>query len=148
MAKAIDDALAKVADATAEAVETLRRKKLPVFPVVKSMMPNIFVFDVSCLATHPNWFVLTYNGPSNALTATNRAWVRTTWPFLRASAPAGYQLDEYPFASTDKGGPAGPAMGCMVPALENSTQGGLLRAFYGLVLRWKRDPFLVVPVPV
>lgn len=39
-------------------------------------------------------------------------------------APPGYQLDEYPYASTAQGGMAGPAEGKPVPARENSVQVG------------------------
>jgi hypothetical protein len=70
-----------------------------------------------------------------------------------ATAPAGYELDEFPFASTQQGG-AGllgglPAIGKPVPWLQNRVQGGLLGAF----TRWELKgvagaPFLVVPIPL
>ncbi|CAB4000889.1 Hypothetical predicted protein [Paramuricea clavata] len=40
----------------------------------------------------------------------------------------GYNCDEYPFASSKEGGKGAEIM--LVPAVENSQQGGLLGGFY------------------
>ena len=47
--------------------------KLPMFPIVESVMPAIYAFDVSVLKRYPQWFLLNYNGPNNPLTIQHRA---------------------------------------------------------------------------
>jgi hypothetical protein len=141
-------ALAEAAQATGQAIDALRRLKLPMFPVIKRVMPDIYAFDVQCLSGRPDWHILVYNGPKSTLTDRNRAYVEKTWGYLRAIAPADYQLDEFPFASTAQGGLAGPAQGRMVPGHQNAVQGALLGVFYRYSLKSKPLPFLVVPVPI
>jgi|GEM_PF-5865531 len=104
-------------------------------------------FHFPALQERPDWYVLDYNGPYSSLTVDNRATVGAHYAYLRPLAPAGYHLDEYPFASTAEGGwPS--AMGKMVPPLENLAQGGYLSAFYRFQLKGLPLPFLVVPVPI
>ena len=122
--------------------------ELPKFYVVESLTPAIFEFDVRELALRPDWFVLVYNGPYSDLTYDNRAWVNTTYGHKRIGAQPGYQLDEFPFASTEQGGPHGPAQAEMVPGIQNPAQGGYLSVFYRYQLEGAPEPFLVVPVPI
>jgi len=118
----------------------------PVFPVLQSIMPHIFQFTVDCLFTGKP-ALLTYNGPGDPQTKINRDWVNSQYSFLRATAPIGWTLDEYPFASTRQGGYPF-AVGCMVPGIENLIQGGLLGVFYSFVIMPLPRPFWVVPVPI
>ena len=119
------------------------------FFVVKSAMPHIYAFNVSELSRNPLWHLLTYNGPGSPITKANRSYVVARYGHLRVGAPAGYTLDEFPFASTAQGGRSGPAQARMVPALENSVQGGFLSAFYRFsALKGSKGNFLVVPVPL
>ena len=109
-------------------------------------MPDIYAFNVSALTSNPHWFVLRYIGRGNPQFARNRAAVNRAWGYLRAAAPAGYQLDEFPYARTFRGGVG--AWGHMVPVWENSLQGGYFGAFTRYSLRGRPVPFLVVPVPI
>jgi hypothetical protein len=109
-------------------------------------MPEIYRFNVSALNANPRWYVLNYSGPNSPQADKNRTAVEARWGSKRAGAPAGYQLDEFPYASTDEGGRG--AWGEMVPASENSLQGGLLGAFYWLLRKNNQKTFLVVPVPI
>jgi hypothetical protein len=72
--------------------------------------------------------------------------VKELYGQLMDGEPRGYQLDEYPYASTEQGG--FEALAAPVFWIENSFQGTTLGAFYGsLVVRRKRW-FLVLPIPV
>ena len=142
--RAIEQAMsAAIATTTAAALSKLR-----MFPIYKGIMPDIYNFDVACLNTHPQWYVLSYNGPYSQRTRDNRAWVNLNFASLRIGHPFPEVLDEFPFASTAQGGQYGPAKGCMVPWLENCVQGGLLGAFYRWTLESKPNDFLVVPIPL
>ena len=102
---------------------------------------------VRALSSNPTWFLLNYNGPNDLQTDRNREIVRQKWGYLMTTAPAGSQLDEYPYASTRQGGRN--ALGAPVPAWQNRLQGGLLSALYRYSLKsTKGRPFLVVPVPL
>ena len=149
VAAAISAAIASAAAGAAEAADALRRLKLPTFFVVRSWTPQIYDFDVQCLASNPAWFLLNYNGPYSPQTAANRVYVNQMWGNLRAGALAGYELDEFPFASTAEGGAAPPgASARMVPRWENRAQGGYLKTFYARELNQLPAPFLVVPLPL
>ncbi|WP_269540004.1 tandem-95 repeat protein [Cerasicoccus fimbriatus] len=139
-------AIRDVAKKIGETVKKVLR--MPKFFVIKSIMPQIYSFNVGALATNPSWHVLRYNGIRSPRTKSNRRWIMRTYRHLRAAAPKGYQLDEFPFASTHRGGPFGPALGRMVQASDNRKQGGYLGAFYLLRLKGKSQPFLVVPVGI
>ncbi len=141
VAKAIDDVAAKLDIA----VQDLQKFK--VFPIIRRFGPNIYAFDTWALAKNPSWYELTYNGPYSPKTIDNRAAVYANYRWQMATAPAGYQLDEFPYASTVQGGPG--AYGEPVPALQNLVQGGLLSAFYRYAL--ESEPlanFIVVPIPL
>ena len=139
--KAIDDVAAKL-DIAVQDVQ-----KLKVFPIIRRLMPDIYAFDTFALEKNPSWYMLTYNGPGNPLTARNRAAVRKNWGYQMATAQPGDQLDEFPYASTFQGG-AG-AYGRPVPGLQNALQGGLLGAFYRFALESVPDTsFIVVPIPL
>lgn len=142
------DAAVQAARATGRQLARLLRQ-VKIFPIIRSLGPTIFAFDSFALALSPVWFVLNYNGPLSPATVANRAIVNATWGFLRLTAPLvpPHQLDEFPYASTWQGGFG--ALGMMVPAAENRTQGGMLGAFYRLALRnVPGSVFLVVPVPI
>lgn len=142
VAKAIDEA----AKALKKTVRELQKFKF--FPVIKSLTPAIFAFNVAALATHPYWFMLEYNGAGNYLTDYNRLWVASRYGYMMITAPPGYQLDEFPYACTAQGGPGGPALACPVPAWENALQGGYLGAFTRWTLKGITQPFIVVPIPI
>lgn len=143
-AKAIDAVYESAASAIKDLADKISR--LPIFFVIESTMPHIYAFDVAALASNPSWFVLNYNGPYSMTTAANRVIVRAKYSWMRAIAPTGSQLDEFPFASTAEGGVG--ALAAMVPWLENSAQGGYLSVFYQYQMRGIPGPFLVVPVPI
>jgi hypothetical protein len=138
--KAIDD----VAEALKKTVKELQKYKF--FPVIKSLTPKIFAFDVAALATHPWWLMLEYNGAGSPVTLRNRARIAGTYAWMRTTAPLGYQLDEFPYACTVQGGYG--AMASMVPAWENALQGGLLGAFTRWSLKGTPQAFIVVPIPL
>jgi len=109
--------------------------------------PDGMPVPVAVSAANPRWYRLNYVGVTGTLIANrNRAYVQRVWG--RTPAPRGQQLDEFPYARTLEGGPAGPALGMYVPWLENSVQGGLFGAFTRYSLRGVPSPFLVVPVPL
>lgn len=124
--------------------------KYPIFPIIKSAGPTIFALDVAALAANPSWFVWTYNGPLSPGDCGDRAAVMDPPRLEDGDGASGYQLDEFPYASTAQGGLGPPpAWGAPVPALENLVQGGLLSAFYRYSLKGAPNtPFLVVPVPL
>jgi hypothetical protein len=132
------------AQAAARAVtRALRIRLIPIFPVFQALWPDIYRLDATYIAAFPHRQLLTYNP---AVATTNRAWVQTN--FGLSTAPLGQSLDEYPFASTNEGGPFGPAVGAYVRAWENWSQGGTLAAFYRVVLRRiTGSPFIVLPIP-
>ncbi|MFT3787917.1 MAG: hypothetical protein QM770_17395 [Tepidisphaeraceae bacterium] len=157
------DLLARYKDQAADALkkawqeaETYARKaideikKLPIHFVFESATPKIYAFTVASLAARPDWVLLNYNGPGNPLTAQNRAWVNTKYAALRtAPRPIGCNsLDEFPYASTTKGGRFGPAVARMVPIAEQWIQGGTLSWATRNADRLPGKPFLVVPVPL
>lgn len=143
--RAISDAVSRAVSAGRGATSTLSR--LPIFPVLKGLTPRIYDFDLYALSTNPYWFVLNYNGPNSRRTDDNRARVKAAWGRLMAAAPAGYELDEYPFASTLQGGTG--ALGRPVPGGEQRIQSFMLSSFYGVILKAKpRAKFLVVPIPI
>ena len=142
---AINNAMRNAVKAIGRSLRQL--KKLRPFPVIRSRTPKIYSFNVAALATNPTWFVLTYLGAGNPARAINRGAVWARWSYLMATAPPGYQLDEFPYACTVEGGMP-LALGMPVPAAENSRQGGDLGAFCRWVLRGRRSQFLVVPVPI
>ena len=111
-------------------------------------MPDIYAFNVRELISRPDWYLLKYNGPRSQQTIDNRLWVRRQFATMRAAASPGFQLDEFPFASTEQGGQRGPAKASLVEAKENRIQGGYLSVFYRWQLRGQPVPFLVVPVAV
>jgi len=140
--KAIDDVARKLK----KTVKELQKFKM--FPIIKRLTPKIFDFDVAALTTHPRWFMLNYNGAGSYLTGTNRAWVAGRYGYMRATAPPGYQLDEFPYACTRQGGPGGPALARPVPAWENILQGAYLGAFTRWTLKGRPQPFIVVPISI
>jgi RHS repeat-associated protein len=143
--KAIDDA----AKSLKKTVKELQKFKF--FPVIKRFVPDIFYFTVEALTTHPWWFMLTYNGAGNPQTVKNRLWVRARYEWMMAMAPPGYQLDEFPYACTQQGGPGisgGSALAKPVPGWQNLLQGGFLGAFARWTLKGKPQPFIVVPIPL
>jgi YD repeat-containing protein len=143
--QAIQGAISDAIDAGVATAEEL--SELPIFPVIKSLGPHVYAFDVAALAANPLWYVLNYLGPNSLQTARNRAIVTGAYGALMASAPPGYQLDEFPYASTQQGGVG--AIGSPVPALENAIQGGLLSALYRYSLKGiPGAPFLVVPINI
>jgi hypothetical protein len=121
-------------------------------PIIRSMGPAIYAWDAAALATHPQWWVLTYNGPWSPTTVLNRSAVWGAYGWIMKTAPFGSSLDEFPYASTAEGGmtsPTGPAVAAPVPWLQNAVQGGLLSAFYRFSLKGTPlTPFLVVPIPL
>jgi hypothetical protein len=140
------EAINAVAKALKVTIEQLSRWKL--FPIIESLTPNIYAFNVRQLARRPDWFVLYYNGVGNPQTRTNHEYIRITYKHLRATAPIGYHVDEFPYACTAQGGAFGPAQAELVPAGENLRQGGLLGAFTRYTLQGRAQPFVVVPVPL
>jgi hypothetical protein len=110
--------------------------------------PHIYRFNTSALATNPAWHVLTYNGVGSLTTPRNRVDVLIRWGHLRRDwhRRRGWQLDEFPYASTAEGGQF--ALGKMVPGLQNSFQGAYLSAFYAIGMKGVRGPFIVAPVPL
>lgn len=86
-------------------------------------------------------------GPGNPCTDGNRAAVYANWGYQMATARPGDQLDEFPYASTEQGGPGD--YGWPVPGLQNAVQGGLLGAFYRFALESvPGTSFIVVPIPL
>jgi hypothetical protein len=142
VAKAVEDALSKASKALGKPIKKLRPLKK--FFLFKTPMPNIYAFTVSCLTTRPDWFVLNYHANKKWATQ-NRNWVR--WHYRHLKKPH-YSIDEFPYASTAQGGPAGPARATLVPQRENWIQGGYLWGFYRVRLKKKPQPFLVVPLPI
>lgn len=105
-----------------------RRKKIPKFFVIESRTPEIYAFDTRVLSGRRDFHLLNYFGVKGgrAHRAKNNAWLNRHFGYKRQGAPKGYQLDEFPYASTLEGGSAGPAEGEMVDATENRRQGAIL----------------------
>ncbi len=143
-AQAVAKAIKDVAEKIGKKVKDLSKMKL--FPIIKRFTPDIFKFDVWALSSHPQWFMLTYNGAGDPQTGLNRAYITGTYGWMMAAAPPGYQLDEFPYACTRQGGPG--AWARPVPAWENALQGGLLGAFTRWTLKGTPQPFIVVPIPL
>ena len=141
--KAIQDAIRQAVAAGAATGSVL--SQLPIFPIFKSLGPDIYALDTTVLTVNPMFHFLVYNGPNSPRTVQNRTIVFAR--FGVTPAPAKMQLDEFPYASTQQGGVNSLAR--YVPTRQNSIQGGLLRAFYTFSLRRRPlAPFLVVPVPL
>ncbi|MGE5609729.1 MAG: putative Ig domain-containing protein [Bacillota bacterium] len=129
---------------------TNQLRNLKIYPVIRSMGPDVYANDVAALASNPAWYTLKYNGPGNPVTAKKRAAAVRAYT---GPAPKWYEsLDEFPYASTAQGGAGSRVMA--VPAAQNAVQGGLLSAFYRLSLMSPTlNPsgnmnFLVVPIPL
>jgi hypothetical protein len=137
----------KAINATAAKLGMNMRRMLrtPKFYVFKSRTPSIYNFNCSALSSNRSWHTLVYLGIGNPLRHLNRAIVNKNHGHKRIGAPIGYQLDEFPYASTAQGGFGAQAE--MVPAAENRRQGGDLSKFYRRKLRWLPRPFFVIPVP-
>jgi RHS repeat-associated protein len=148
-AEALSNAVTKAVNEAVSAGKGLASKlsRLPMYPVVQSWTPAIYTFDTGLLASYPQWFVLTYNGPYSPRTDFNRRVVWANYGYKMATAPVGSQLDEFPYASTRQGGSG--AEGTPVDWTENAKQGGLLGAIYARSLRGRAGAkFLVVPLPL
>jgi hypothetical protein len=148
VAKATEHVLEQVALATAEAVETIRRRKLPIFYLFRSGIPEIWDFNVGNLTRRPDWHMLFYLGARSPLADANRAWKDTVYGHLRATARPLTELHEFPYASTAQGGVAGPAVADMLDRGQNRREGAWLKNFYGSKMNGKPGVFLLVPVPV
>jgi RHS repeat-associated protein len=141
--RAIDD----VATALGKAVKQLR--KLKFFPIIKSMTPDIYAFNVTALTTHPWWFMLSYVGVGplgDYIEAGNRSNVEAQWGYLRATAKPGYELDEFPYARTIQGGFG--ALAHMVDWKQHRLQGGYFGAFCRWTMHGLPGKFIVVPIPL
>jgi hypothetical protein len=142
LTKSIENAIRKAIRAGRGSLQQLLQ--YPIFPVVKSLGPTIYSFNVRALAGNPAWFVLNYLGPNTAQADRNRTSVDLRWGHLRINSQPGEQLDEFPYASTVQGGIG--ALGRMVPWLENAIQGGMLQALYRYSMKNRPGHFIVAPL--
>lgn len=142
------------ARAAAQACEkTLSGLNLGTDPCTQSSDVRIFfeggdimghtIHAAAAIAGHPAWAELNRIIPPH-----DREWYQNL-PVCK-NKPSGTACDEYPFASTEQGGPfANPPVSLLpLPAGESTTQGGKLIGFYNSCGVAQGAGFYVVPVPV
>jgi hypothetical protein len=142
------------ARAAAQACEkTLSGLNLGTDPCTQSSDVRIFfeggdimghtIHAAAAIAGHPAWAELNRIIPPH-----DREWYQNL-PVCK-NKPSGTACDEYPFASTEQGGPfANPPVSLLpLPAGESTTQGGKLIGFYSSCGVAQGAGFYVVPVPV
>lgn len=96
--------------------------------------------DLDAIVGNPAWAALTY-------AASNRP-APDNWKYAYPPCDGSYaplQCDEYPFLSSQQGGPGASLR--LIDAYDNSREGSLLSLFYGLCGLSEGDPFLVIPIP-
>lgn len=148
--QAIRDAINQAVKTAKETVEELW--KLPKNFIIKSLGFTIYQFDVMCLESYLNWWILTYNGGDavgKAMTKFNRDEMKLEYSVVWANTPPDREVDEFPYATTQEGGPweFPPALVQYVPSKEHRFQGGALSATYAQ-LRGRAGRFLNVPIPL
>ncbi len=100
-------------------------QSLPIYVISVHQTPTIANHVSQAMKSGKPW-QLTYIGVDNDnLKNRNRYHACKE---LDSPRPTGYQCDEYPFATTYQGGEGASAV--LVPAHENSIQGGQLSDFY------------------
>lgn len=112
--------------------------QIPVFPVSRSVTPNIA--DNIQAATGGAPTVLNRETDPRQIARNRRAALRG-----QPRPPPGFSLDEFPFASTLQGG-AGARV-APVPVGEQAIQGGSLSSFFQANKIGQGGPFIVIVVP-
>ena len=110
------------------------------------------VHDATAIASNPAWAELTYGRAPGVLSGWYRAGgfkLYAAGKCFAAPGPRGVQCDEYPFISTNEGGPG--ASLAEVPASQNSREGSRLSSMYtdaacGMIPN--QTTFFVVPTAV
>lgn len=102
--------------------------------------------DLDAISIESSWFALSRDDTTNKQ---GEGWYSGVYP-CSSPTPAGKQCDEYPFFSSQQGGPNVPHLPDIkyISGRDNSVQGGKLRGFYSTCQVAKPGgPFLVVPIP-
>jgi hypothetical protein len=132
---------------------------LPVF-VTGSTTPQATQHDLEAIAEWPLWSKLGYEEPQAKATRTPRRWYSNDPACAGASSDESLDCDEFPFFSTEQGGPEATRRPDLrvIDAGDNRSQGASLSAFYTACAMQTGtprsqgnsvggDPFLLIPVP-
>ncbi len=111
-----------------------------------SSTPEATKHDAEAMATHPEWALAT---KGRSPTWTDK-WYNAVPPCLNGVRPAGKDCDEFPFGTTQAGGPESPskpgASLKLITGTDNRYQGSLAESFYRGCRVTEGGTFYVVPL--